>query len=291
MWFYYSLINAFFTAISIIISKKLLKDVGSSALVWVIQLLSIPLIILVVLKEGFPSFNIYFTLAILASVILYTLSKALGFRAVRETNLSKIYPLISFGPIFTAIIASFPPLSEKIGLLGIAGILVTLVGAYILNVEVAKEGFLKPFQLLLTHKASLLTIIATLINSVVVVFDKLAINSTFPRSSTFTLFAENIIIVFGLIPILYIRNKHFLKGIIINKKLVIFLGIIAAVKDILGFAAVGQGNVGLVTSIHRTQILWVLLLSYLFFKDKPKTGTIIGSTIMILGVVLIKISS
>lgn len=291
MWFYYSLIHSFLTAISIVVSKRLLKNIGSTALIWVIQLFSLPLIIMVVLKEGIPSFNLFFLVSVIGSVVLYSLSKVLNFRAIRMSDLSKIYPLVSFGPIFTAILASFPPLSEKITLVALVGILITIAGSYVLNVETAREGLLKPFKLLFTHKASFLMIVYSLIISVVVVFDKLAINNTFPKSSSFALLSENMFIVIGLIPILYIRDKHFLKGIIFNKKLLILLGLLTAVKDILGFSAVGQGNIGLVTAVNQTETFWVLLLSYLFFLDKPKTGTIIASVIMILGVVLIKIGS
>jgi uncharacterized membrane protein len=62
-------------------------------------------------------------------------------------------------------------------------------------------------------------------------------------------------------------------------------------STILAFSAVGGGSVGLVATILKTQILLVLLFSYLAFKDKPKPETLIGSIIMILGVVLIKVGS
>lgn len=41
--------------------------------------------------------------------------------------------------------------------------------------------------------------------------------------------------------------------------------------------------------VLKTQVLFVLLFSYLTFKDKPRLETLIGSAIMIAGVVLIKI--
>lgn len=57
----------------------------------------------------------------------------------------------------------------------------------------------------------------------------------------------------------------------------------------LGFSALGGGDVGLVATILKTQVLFVLLFSYIAFKDKPKLETLIGSLVMITGVVLIKI--
>lgn len=291
MWFFYALVTSLLTAVTVVISKRLLRDIRTVALTWTVQVLTIPVVMLVVLKEGLPSFNLYFIFAVFTSVFLYTISKVFNFRALRMEDLSKIYPLTSFGPIFTAILASFPPLSERLTIVALIGMLITLVGSYVLNVEVAREGLFKPFKLLITNKASLLMIIYSLIISFVVISDKLAISNTFPKSSTFALFAENIVIMLGLLPFLYVKDRYFLKSIFKNKNLIIFLGLITAIKDIIGFTAIGEGNVGLVTTIYRTQMLWVLLFSYIIFQDKPKKETIIGSIIMLIGVVLIKIGS
>jgi uncharacterized membrane protein len=74
-----------------------------------------------------------------------------------------------------------------------------------------------------------------------------------------------------------------------NKKLFLILGVLNAFSTILAFSAVGGGSVGIVSTVYKTQLLFVLLFSYLFLKDRPKLETIIGSVIMILGVVLIKV--
>ena len=62
-------------------------------------------------------------------------------------------------------------------------------------------------------------------------------------------------------------------------------------SNILAFIALQNGNPGLVASVFRTQVFFVLLFSFIFFKDKPKTETIIGSIIMIAGLVVIKLWS
>ena len=131
--------------------------------------------------------------------------------------------------------------------------------------------------------------VSVLTNSVVIVFDKLAINNTFPQNTTFTLFVENLMVIFGLLPLLYVRNKNFYQQITSNTKSFLLLGILNAVSTILAFSALGGGSVGLVATILKTQVLFVLLFSYIVFQDKPKLETLIGSVVMIAGVVLIKI--
>ena len=208
---------------------------------------------------------------------------------MRIADLSAIWPLISLGPIFTLLIALLPPLSERPSLMATVGVFVTLAGIYILNATKSKEGLLEPIKSLFRNRASFLMMVSVLTNSVVIVFDKLAINNTLPQNTTFTLFIENLMVIFGLLPLLYVRNKKFYRQITSNTKLFLLLGILNAFSTILAFWAVGGGNVGLVATVLKTQVLFVLLFSYITFKDKPKLETLIGSVVMIAGVIFIKI--
>lgn len=276
-------------AVTVIVSKKLIKGVSASVLTWATLALATPIIFLFAHKEGIPQLNYLFFIGVTGSVLFYTASNIIGFKAMRMADLSAIYPLVSLGPIFTLFVALLPPLSEKPSLLATVGVFITLAGAYILNATKAKEGVLEPIKSLLKNRASFLMIISVLIGSIVIVFDKLAINNTLPQNTTFTLLMENLMIIFGLLPLLYIRNKKFYRQITSNSKLFLLLGLLNAVSTILAFSAVGGGNVGLVATILKIQILFVLLFSYVAFKDRPKLETLIGSVIMIFGVVLIKI--
>lgn len=289
MWFYAALLASVLTATIAIVSKKLVLNVSASVLTWATLVLATPIIFIFTLKDGMPQLNYLFLLGVTGSVLFYTASQITSFRAMRMANLSTIWPLISLGPIFTLIIAFMPPLSERPSLVAIAGIFITLAGGYILNATKSKEGLFEPIKSLFRNRASLLMMFSVLTNNVVVVFDKLAINNTLPKSTTFTLFIENLMVIFGMLPLLYIRNKNFYQQITSNTKLFLLLGLLNAFSTILAFSAVGGGNIGVVAAILKAQILFVLLLSFIFFKDRPKLETIVGSVIMIFGVVLIKI--
>lgn len=291
MWFYAALVTSFVSAISVIINKRLIKGVSAVVLTWATLVLATPIIFIFALKDGFPQLNYLFLIGVSGSVLFYTVSHVIGFKAMRIADLSAIYPLVSLGPIFTLFVAMAPPLSEKPSLLAVTGVFITLFGVYILNVANAKEDLLKPVKFLFKNKASLLMIVSVLTDSVVIVFDKLAINNTLPKNTTFTLLIENLLVIFGLLPVLYLRNINFSQQILANAKLFLILGSLNAIVTILAFFASGAGNVGLVAAILKTQILLVLLFSYLAFKDKSKLQTLAGSIIMLLGVALIKAGS
>ncbi|HFQ92750.1 MAG TPA: hypothetical protein ENK32_01980 [Anaerolineae bacterium] len=289
MWFYTALVASVVSAISVILSKKILANVSPIILTWCTLVLATPAIAFFAVREGVPNFNVLFIVSITGSVLFYSTSKIIQFRAMKIADLSAIYPLTSLGPIFTLLIALLPPLNEKPGLVAIVGMLFALLGTYILNISNVKEGFLKPVQLLFNNKASALMIFSVFVGSIVIAFDKLAINNTQPQNTTFVLLTENIAIIIGLLPILYLRNKNFTQQVFDNKKLFLILGVLNAVSTILAFSAVGSGDIGIVSTILKTQLLFVLLLSFIFFRDKPRPETIAGSIIIVLGIVLIKI--
>lgn len=291
MWFYVALSASLVSAIATIYNKKILDGISSSVLFWCTLVLSTPFIAFFAIKEGIPSFNLLFVLGIIGSVLFYTTHKLTQFRAMKLSDLSEIYPLVSLGPIFTLFIAFSPPLNERPSSLAIIGLIITLFGVYFLNATKAKENLLKPIKLLFTNKASALMMISVLVDSVVIIFDKIAINNITPKNTTFVVLVENILIILGFLPVLYLRNRNFTKEIFSHKKIFIVLALLNVIGTILAFSAVGGGNVAIVATIFRAQIVFVLLLSYLFLKDKPRSEIILGTLIMIVGVVLIKIGS
>lgn len=180
MWFYAALLTSVVSSFGVIASKKLIKNVSAVVLTWTTLLFATPIIFILATREPIPHLNYLFFIGVTGSVIFYTSSRIIGLKAIRIGDLSSVFPLISLGPIFTLIVAMFPPLSERPSPTAIVGVIITLLGTYILNVEAKKEGLLKPFRLLFESRASLMMIIAVVIESMVIIFDKMAINNTLP---------------------------------------------------------------------------------------------------------------
>lgn len=291
MWFYLALVSSLVSALAVIVSKRLLDRVSPTLLTWATLLFATPVILVFTIREEVPSLNFLFFLGVTGSIGFYTLAKIIGFKAIKIANLSSIYPLTSLSPIFTLLIALFPPLAERPAPFALVGMIITIFGCYLLNLTAIEKGILAPFRVLIKKRASLLMLLAILIESGVIFFDKVALTNTFPQSSNFTLLVENTLIIIGLLPFLSFQNRGFLKPVLQNYQPFLLLGLLNAAATMLGFAAVGSGDVGIVKTILQFQILFVLLFSFLFFQDRPKTATVVGSLVMILGVVFIKIGS
>lgn len=290
MWFYAALSDAFLSGLSVVIGKHTLKTVSPLVFYWSVLVISTPIIFLFAWKDGIPALTLTFVIGIVGSVVFYTISKLWFFKVIKDAHLSEVHPLVALGPIFTLLFA-IPVLSEKPSGLALFGTLVSLFGVYVLNVSSLREGLLEPFKILFRNKLALLMLASVAVGGVVSVFDKLAINSTFPRNSTFTLLIEDLVIIFGLLPYLISKRKTVWQEIAINKKLILLLGILGAASNILAFFALSGGQAGLVTAIFRTQIFFVLFFSFIFFKDRLKLETVIGVIIMIVGLAIMKLGA
>jgi len=262
MWFYVALLASVASGISVILSKRTLSKVSPAVLYWTGLVVSTPLLAFFAFKNGLPNLGTWFFIGIISSDILYTFSRILQFRVIRDAPfLSHVYPLIALSPIFTLILASAPPLSEKTSLFALWGVLISITGSYVLNISSAREGLLEPFKILFKNRLAFLMLISVAILGLVSAFDKIAIKGTNPQNTIFTLLIENIIIILGMSPYLFSKRKDVISEISTNKSPLLILGVLAAASNGLSFVAIGGGNVGIVSAIFRSQIFFALLFS------------------------------
>jgi drug/metabolite transporter (DMT)-like permease len=290
MWFYAAISMAFLSGLYVVISKHTLRAISPIIFFWSVLLISTPIVFIYAWKDGFPKLTLLFFVGVLGSVIFYTISKLWFYKIIKDSHLSQVHPLVSLSPIITLLFA-IPILGERPSGLAVVGSMVSLLGVYVLNISSLREGLFEPFKILFRNKMAFLMLASVMVGGIVSVFDKLAINNTTPNNSAFALLMEDIVIVVGLLPYMYSKRKIVFTEIFSNKKFIILLGIIGAASNILGFIALDHADSGIATAVFRTQTFFVLFFSFLFFKDRPKLETVIGATIMIAGLLIIKLAT
>lgn len=194
-------------------------------------------------------------------------------------------PLSAFSGIFTYIFGLLF-LSEHIAFLPLIGLLVVVIGSYILNAELARESIFKPFTILFSEKESLFYLLSLLIVSGCGVFDKIAIRQSTPAM---TILVENIVMLSLLTPYLLAREKNWVTSLKQNSRVLIFNSYIFALVALLVFYAFNDGPIALVVSVKRIQIFFILILSILFLKEKVHKHIWYASLLMAVGVVFIKL--
>jgi uncharacterized membrane protein len=222
--------------------------------------------------------------------LVFVFSKTITNETLKQNLISKILPLTAFSGIFTYIFGLIL-LTESIRTIPLIGLLAIVICAYILNADQAKEDLLKPFKLIFLKRESLIYLVAIMLGSLTSVLDKWALGNTSPNSPTFTLLIEQLImsVMLGV----YMVKKEGKTWAMEMKKNFGVLFLNSTTNLLVGFSLFYAysfgGPVALIVSVKRIQIFLVLLMGYLFFKDKPTKHVWIATAIMILGVLMIRL--
>ncbi len=290
MWFWLALLSAGLGAVDVILNKALINKVSAALISWALFALTIPILIVITLIQGIPSFNLFFALAIIDSSLTYVFARTIINDALKENLLSQIYPLTAFGGLFTYIFGLMF-LSEDLRLIPVLGLLSIILGSYILNADQAKEDILKPFKLLFMTKKSLLLISAIALGGLTAIMDKAGLDNTLPVSPVFVLLLEQIVMT--LLLTFYLQQKEKSRWVTdfkTNWKFLTLNSLIYLLVSLAVFYAYADnGPVALVIGIKRLQIFFILILGFFLFKDRPTKHSWIATFIMVLGVLMIKL--
>lgn len=288
MWFWYALISGLASAVSVILNKKALKNINSSLVSWSLFAFSIPFLIYPAFKDGVPKLNSYFWLATSASVISFAYAKTLALKSLKGSLMSEVVPLAFFSVLFQYVFGIIF-FSETIRLIPAFGLILIIIGGYLLKVEEAKEDVWRPFKLLFTNKNALMYLLAMILMTLTSVFDKVGIINMEPSNQAFYLLLGNIITTVLIGVYMTKKTPDWVDSMKSNFG-ILFVG--AAAYTIVSLAylyGITTGFLALVSGVKKLEVFFVLVLGLLLFGDRPKKGVWIGSLIMLLGVMLIKL--
>lgn len=288
MWFWQALASAIFFSLSVLISKNLLPKVGAVIVTWALFALSLPIVFILAFKAGVPMVEPLFFLGVVGSGLVFVFAKLIEMRSLKERSFHLVYPLTIFSTVFTYIMGVLV-FNEQISSIAFVGMTVTLIGAYILNVEKVKEGIFEPFIYLLKDKFSILLLFAMLLTALSSVFDKIALLHSISAGPSVTLLGENIIMTVFLTFILFKRDKQWTQQVSKYGWWLLLMSLLYVCNGIFTFMAFSEGTIALTSAVKRTQVLWVMLLGMLFFKDRPPKHAWIATALMIIGVVLLRL--
>ena len=164
-WIIYALITAFSIATADAISKKAMIRSHEYVIAWVRQGYTLPFLAVVFFFIEIPPLDRTFWLTLLIAIPLDVTAIILYVKAIRLSPLSLTIPFIALSPMFV-IITAFVILGELPDISGLFGILLIVIGAYLLNVRATKHGVLGPIKAIKKERGSVLMIIVALIYSV-----------------------------------------------------------------------------------------------------------------------------
>ena len=185
LWFVLSLLTALSVGVRDV-SVKFFKELKPLDVAAIELFYSLPLLIVGCLIVPVPTLDQIFWWTFFISLPLNGLAYILYLHAIKSSPISLSVPFLSFTPAFM-ILTGFITLGETINLWGGIGIGMIVAGSYVLNINKAKQGIIKPFTALLHEKGSWLMLIVAFIFSFAAVIGKMAMLHSSPLFFSFFL--------------------------------------------------------------------------------------------------------
>ena len=285
-WFIYAFVCAISLATADALSKKVLDDNTDPYIIaWVRTGYATPFVAVIIPFIDIPELDSVFFVITFLSVQLDIIAVLLYIRAIKVSPLSLALPFLSLTPIFL-IVTSYVILGEKPDKFGFIGIILVIIGAYLLNVHTISQGFLAPFKAIAKEKGSVLMIIVAFIFSIGACLGKIAVQHSSPEFFS-------VIYIFLLSLFLFIiisfKSKHFLSKSISRPIPFIFIGLLIAIMIITHLKAINLIEVSYMVSVKRLSILFGVLYGVMFFKETNIKEKFLGATVMVSGIIMIAV--
>ncbi len=281
-WFSLSLLCAFFTATADALCKKTLAKNNEYLIAWVRVGFASPFLLLILPFTGIPALDLWFLLSLLALLPLEILALILYMKAIKTSPLSLTLPFLALTPVFL-IFTSYLVLGEKVDKFGIAGIALTTVGAYLLNVNTARHGVWEPFKAIRRERGSMYMIMVAFIYSITSMLGKVAVMHSSPLFFSATYYP---VLAAVLFPILLWKNNGEMKRLVTQFPSFSLIGIVMSLAIVAHFFAISLIEVPYVISVKRTSLLFGIMYGALWFHEKNVRERLFGGILMVAGVVI-----
>ncbi len=245
----------------------------------------LPFSIGLLLYLGVPAFTPQFWKFIFIVSILDTIAAVIYYKALSMSEISLLAPISSFNPAFVLIFATIF-LHENPTPVKLIGILLIIIGAYLLNVDQIRAGVFKPISKLLSDKGVKLFLISNLIWGMTPILQKKAIFETTPTTPLSVPLIEAVFIIVFLSPFFF-KMKNVKKYTRTNLKFLLIFGFLATIGQFAALTAFSLNNVAYVTAVFKLSALFSIILGAVLFKEHHIQERFLGAFVMVIGTILI----
>ena len=285
IWVMLPIVAGFFDSIFYTALKKL-SDLDTYSKIALLNIAALPFLALGFLFFNIPKVSGMFYLVTLINIALFFLAQILMIKSLKMSNLSVSIPMLSFTPVFL-LLTSYLMLSEFPTLAGLLGVLLVVLGSYVLNIHEAKQGYLESIKSIFKNKGIFYMVIVAFLYSLCANLGKIGVNLSNPAYYMFMFYLIYSILLF----IVFFKN---IKSniIVLRKNLNYFAlaGFSTAASEILIGITYKYSIVPYIISLKRASILFSVLIGVFLFKEKNFKQAIIGSAIMLIGVLIITLA-
>ncbi|MBW1850963.1 MAG: EamA family transporter [Deltaproteobacteria bacterium] len=282
-WFFLALTAALSQAGNDAISKRFFSDLTAYEMGLIRLLYALPYLLAGLIFVPCPPLDKTFWLCIAFALPLELIAFLCHMRAIKISPLSLTLPFLAFTPAFV-ILTGFFILNETLNIHGILGIILIAIGSYAMNLSAVRRQWLSPVMAIFKEQGSWLMLLTALIYSFTATIGKLAITHSSPQFFAVTYFLFFTILVISLYPVIPRAKPTNL----FKKPLpCIAAGMMLAAMIFSHTYAISLIEAAYMLSVKRTSILFGVFFGALLFKEGKIRERLLGTSVMMCGVLII----
>lgn len=278
------MLAAFFESLKDVFSKKRVTHVDEYLIAWSWRVFALPFLLPVLFFVDVPAFTYEFWKALIISGSINLVVTIIYVKALKYSELSNTVPLLTFTPLFILLTAPIV-VGEFPSTTGLFGIMLIVSGAYVLKLKERHHGHFEPFKALLKDKGARYMLVVAFLWSITSVYDKVGVQQSAPLLWPLAL---NLFIAFAMIPVLLVTSRKNILQLPVRQLFPI--GLASALMLLAQMTAISMTLVAYVISIKRTSTVISVLFGHYLFKEQGLRERLLGTAIMVLGVVVIALS-
>lgn len=289
LWIPLSILAGFFVALSDALNKKYFSQEGYIYMTLARTLGAFPFLFplflyLLFIKKTYFYFTSDFLLNTLILLLLEITATLFYMKGVEISPLSASLPFLSFTPVFI-ILTGYLILGERVSPGGALGILLIILGAYLIHLPRLERGVLAPLKGVWEEKGSLFLLITAFIYGITSVLGKRGLILSDPIFFAAFYFS---LLSFTTPMVLKGLYKISLKDFVLKKKRALLLvGGTQALMCFCHMLALSLVETAYMIALKRTSILFAVFLGWYFFKEKHFKLRFSSALIMFLGILII----
>jgi len=237
-----------------------------------------------------PQASIELSIWLIIALVISGIGNVFGIMSynysIKFGELSRVIPFTKLNPVFTAIIAALV-LGEQMTQTRVVGIVLVTIGSYAI-LEEKNSGWRKPFNNFIKLKAPKYAALSALVYSFASVADRFGTQIIQPEIYTFILY----VMITSALSVYILTEKRELipeiKTDFTDAPFYYMLtGIGAAIASYLIFYAFSQAQASRVIPVLQIQVFISVAAGYILFNEGNLKQKIIGSLILVAGVILV----
>ncbi len=284
IWAILSIGAGLFDSISYSFLKKLGK-IDARAKLAIYMLMALPFILLGFIIYDIPRVSLNFYFIVLINITVWTIGLYIFMKSLEISELSISIPMLSFTPIFLLLI-SYIILKEFPTITGLIGILIVVLGSYIINIQTIRRGVLEPFKLFKSRGVLYMLFVAFLF-SISANLTKIGVKMSNPVYFVFVTFLFACLILTTVFFRMIYAHRRYIKK---NIRYFLMMGIATALSELFATTAFNLAIVPYVISLKRTSVLFSVASGFIFFKERNLKEKIAGALLMFIGAAMIILS-